>query len=72
MSEDNELRELRERIGRLPFGQQLYLFETALADNRRHYAEVQAQTLAADAAFREAERRRREAEQTAEAKRAAG
>lgn len=42
MATESELNELRERIGKLPFGEQLYLFEQLLADHRRQCDEARA------------------------------
>lgn len=51
MTNETELHDLRQRIGRLGLGEQLHLFELILGDYRRKdaemRAEVQAQNLAA-------------------------
>jgi hypothetical protein len=76
MANENELNELRERIGRLSGGEQVWLLEAALADNRRRWAEEVARQKAAVAEFvaeieaqRELDRQR---ENLAGEKRAAG
>jgi hypothetical protein len=57
MADENELRELCERIGQLEEKDQVRLLEMVLADNRRRRDEQIAQNLAADAALRAAEKR---------------
>ncbi len=58
MADENELRELRERIGRLPLGHQMYLFELVLGDYRRRYEEAKAEMLQQVETLRELERQR--------------
>jgi hypothetical protein len=60
MATENELRDLRERIGRLSGDEQVWLLEAALADNRKKYEETLAWMAASEKAFLEAEKRRRE------------
>ena len=69
MADENELRELCERIGRLSGREQTRLLEMVLAENHRRRAEIIAENLRQDAALRELERRRAADEG---AKRAAG
>ena len=57
MADESELNELRERIGQLPFGQQLHLFEMALAAHRRKCEEAEANLVREIEAQREGERR---------------
>ena len=58
MADENELRELCERIGRLGGGDQTRLLEMVLADNRRRWDEQVAQNLAAEAELRALEKAR--------------
>ena len=58
MATNDEFSELRERIGRLGLGDQLYLFELVLGDNRRGYEETRAEMLQQVEALREHERQR--------------
>jgi hypothetical protein len=60
MALEEELRELRERVGRLPGGYQLALLEQVLADNRRRWNEELARQQAAVAELLEWEMRQRE------------
>lgn len=46
MTNEAELDELRERIGKLDAGAQARLLELVLQDNRRRYAELQAEQAA--------------------------
>jgi len=76
MGNENELSELRERIGRLSGGEQAWLLEAVLADNRRRWDEAIARQQAAVAELlteievqRELDRQR---ENLAGEKRAAG
>jgi hypothetical protein len=59
MTDENELRELRKRIGRLPFYEQLHLFEHVLAEDRRQREETIAWMRASEAAFLELEKHQR-------------
>lgn len=59
MATENELDELRARIGRLNGGELMRLFELALGDSRRKRDEVRAELLAADQAFLAHENQRR-------------
>jgi hypothetical protein len=54
MANENELKELCDRIARLGGRDQTRLLEMVLAENRRQYEELAAQALAADAVLREA------------------
>ena len=76
MADENELRELEERIGKLKFHEQLYLFERILTAYRREREEAVAWIRTSGTAYREAEKRLREANEPApfppEAKREAG
>lgn len=74
MADENELRELEERIGKLKFHEQLHLFERILAKYRREREEAVAWIRESEAAYREAERRLREANEPfpEDAKREAG
>lgn len=56
MADENELRELSERIARLSGRDQTRLLEMVLAENRRQCEEAVAQALAAEAVLREAEK----------------
>jgi hypothetical protein len=56
MADENELRELCERIARLSDRDQTRLLEMVLVENRRQYEELRAEALAADAALRELEK----------------
>ena len=60
MGNENELSELRERIGRLSGGEQAWLLEAVLADNRRRWDEEIARQQAAVAELLEWEKRQRE------------
>jgi hypothetical protein len=60
MANENELNELRERIGRLPGGEQAWLLEAVLADNRRRWAEEVARQQAAVTELLELEKWHRE------------
>jgi hypothetical protein len=76
MANENELNELRERIGRLPLGDQFRLLEWILGDHRRRCDEAEAahkaavvELFASIEAQREQDRQR---ESLAGQKRAAG
>ena len=56
MATNDELNELRERIGRLGTGDQVWLLETVLADNRRRWEEEVVRQRAATIAFLEREK----------------
>jgi hypothetical protein len=71
MADENELRELRERISRLRLSDQLYLFELVLSDYRRKCDEAAVEFRQQIEVLREHERQRETAE-TAGAKREAG
>jgi hypothetical protein len=60
MANENELNDLRERIGRLSGGEQVWLLEAVLADNRRRWSEEVARQQAAVAELLEWEKRQRE------------
>ncbi len=45
MTDESELNELRERIGKLRLGDQLHLFELVLGDDRRKYEDMRAELL---------------------------
>lgn len=61
MTDENELRELGERIARLSRRELVRVLGLALDVEDRHRAQIQAENLAAEAALREAEKRLREA-----------
>ena len=71
MATTDELTDLRERIGRLGLGEQMYLFELVLGDNRRRYEQAKVEMVQQLEALREHERQRDSAT-AAGAKRAAG
>jgi hypothetical protein len=56
MTDENELRELRERIERLPFNDRLRLFESVFVEYQRRWDEEVAAQQAAVAAFLEREK----------------
>jgi hypothetical protein len=56
VTNENELSDLRERIGRLSGADQVWLLEAVLADNRRRYEELVAEMRAAEAEFRKLEK----------------
>ena len=60
MADENELRELEQHIARLPFDEQLHLFERVLANYRRQRAETITWVRTSQAAYLELEKRRRE------------
>jgi hypothetical protein len=60
VADENELNELRERLGRLSGGEQVWLLEAVLADNRRRWAEEVARHQAAVAELLEWETQQRE------------
>lgn len=60
MADENELRDLRERIGCLPFGDLCRLIEAVLAEHRRQWEEREAAHKAAVAESLEHERVLRE------------
>jgi hypothetical protein len=72
----HELRELEQRIAKLRFHEQLYLFERILTEHRRQREETVAWIASSTAAFLELEKRQREADSSVsispEAKREAG
>lgn len=72
MADENELRELCERIGRLGGGDQTRLLEMVLGENRRRWAEEVARQQAAVAELLEWEKRQRAPATPPEAKREAG
>ena len=71
MATTDELSDLRERIGHLGLGDQMYLFELVLGDNRQRYEQAKADMLQQLEALREHERQR-DNSALAGAKRAAG
>jgi hypothetical protein len=60
MTDANELCELEQRIARLPFDEQLHLFERVLAGHRRAREETITWMRSSQAAYLEAEKRQRE------------
>ena len=58
MADENELRELCERIASLSGRDQARLLEMVLVENRRQYEEILAENLRQDATLRELERQR--------------
>lgn len=78
MADETELNDLRARIGRLNGGEQVWLLEAILADNRRRWAEEIARQQTAVKEFLELEKASRKTPTSAptafppEAKREAG
>jgi hypothetical protein len=56
MNDEHELQDLRKRIGRLPLGYQLSLFELVIGDYRRKCAEARVESLQPIEVLREHER----------------